>query len=159
MKFRIKYTRPRTYVTAYFDGRPIARASVDNAAVERELRRRGMLVGFSLGGIWKAVKKVAKKTGISKVIKLAKKTLPLAAKILPPPANLAALGAGAAIGTASDLLHAAAAKKQGNRAREALYVARAATRGKAYEAIAGPQARRRVLRGGARLYRIMVQPT
>lgn len=159
MQLTVRYTKPWTYVELHVpECRKVVRAKVDNRKVEAMLRRNGLTIGFSLGGIWKAVKKVAKKTGIAKVVKLAKKALPLAAKFLPPPANLAAAGAAAAVGTAEDLIRAAGARKHGNRAKEALHVARAVKRGRAYSAIAGPTARRRALRGGARLYRLVVQP-
>lgn len=58
---------------------------VDNDMVRRWLMRHVVQVGFSLGGIWRAVKKVAKATGISSVLKVASKALdnPIIKSVVP----------------------------------------------------------------------------
>jgi hypothetical protein len=163
--FSIRYTKPKTYVKLVV---PLGRgdfqtytAIVDNMKIARSLSNQGIDFQISglFGKIWKSVKKVAKKTGLNRVIKVARKALPLVAKFTPPPFSTAAAGASMAIETAADLTRAKKARKRGKKGLQARYLQRALKRGKAYQKVAGRRKRRRAQKSGARLYRILVTPT
>lgn len=85
-------------------------ARVEHAAIRRILQRAGVEVGFSLGGIWKGIKKVAKATGVSKVLNVASKVLknPIVTAVFPV-ASIAARATEAGVG----MLNAATAAKKG----------------------------------------------
>lgn len=134
---------------------------VDHAMV-RDLLMRGAIkvegfnpeIGFSLGGIWKAVKKVAKATGVSKVLKVASSVLknPVITAMFPV-ASIAAR----AVETGTHLLNAAtiAKKSKDPRARSAAkqLMAQAQTLAKGGDPVA-----KAGLEVAQRAYRIVVQP-
>lgn len=170
MKFCIRYTKPRTFVQLVI---PTGRgefqtytAVIDNVKIANSLRQSGVKFRVSgnevsglFGKIWKSVKKIAKKTGITKVIKLARKALPFVAKFAPPPFSTAAMGASLALETAADLTRARKSRKRGRKGRSARYIQRALGRAKKYGKIIGKRRRKKALKAGARMYRIMVSPT
>jgi len=165
LRFQIRYTKPRTYVQLCVPVGPgefqTFSAVIDNMKIARSLSRAG--VDFEISGlfgkIWRSVKKIAKKTGLTKVLKLARKALPIVAKFAPPPFSTAAAGASLAINTAMDLVRAKKARKRGKRGKSARYIQRALGRGRAYGKIAGKRKRRKAMKRGARMYRIMVTPS
>jgi hypothetical protein len=154
---RIRYTKPKTYVTLTVPVGPGAfqtfSAAVDNRMIRAKLSRAGVEVGF-LGGLWKGIKKVAKATGITKVLSIAKKALPIAAKFLPPPASIAAAGASLAINTGASLIKAGRKRKKGDKKgarRDVRRIAKAAARAKTKLGAAKTSA---ALKTGGKLYRL-----
>lgn len=111
-------------------------------------------VGFSLGGIWKAVKKVAKATGVSKVLKVAAGVLknPVITAMFPV-ASIAAR----AVESGTHLLNAAtvAKKSKDPKARQAAKMLMAKAQ---QQAAGGDEAAKAGLQIAQRAYRIVVQP-
>ena len=154
---RVKYTKPYTLVTLVV---PVApghfqsfSAKVDNRMVLRALRRHGVEIGFSLGGLWKGVKKVAKKIGVTKVLNVAKKVLqnPIVTAVFP-----VASIASRAVSSGVDMLNAATAAKKGTpkaKAAGRALLKRAASRAKAGDPVAS-----NALKLASRVYQIQVQP-
>lgn len=137
-------------------------ARVPIPVVLAELRRRGVVIKPQIGGffgkIWKGIKKVGKKLGVNKVINLAAKALPVAAKFLPPPLNLAPAGAAMAIRTAKGLAGAAGLRKKGKKKKAARVVRRLARQNKKARKVLGSARAKAARKSGQRLYKIMVSP-
>ena len=85
--------------------------------------------GFSLGGLWKGIKKVAKSVATSKVFKMAGSALAMAAPALGPLAPMA-LGASAAMKASTALLAAKHHSAKGNKAGADKLIAYAANAAK-----------------------------
>lgn len=94
-------------------------ARVEHAAIKRVLQRSGVEIGFSLGGLWKGIKKVAKATGVTKVLNIASKVLknPIVTAVFPV-ASIAARATEAGVG----MLNAVTAAKKGTPAAKAAAV-------------------------------------
>lgn len=159
MWLRFRVTRAFTDVTlTVLVGRGMWQSitvRVDNAMVQRVLEKRGVSleVGFSLGGIWKAVKSVAKATGVSKVLSIAKGVLknPIVTTIFPV-ASIAAR----AVEAGGALLDAATKAKSGKPADKA--AAKALVANAQRLASQGDPAAQAGLQLASRAYRIVVNP-
>ena len=129
-------------------------ARVDHRSIRRVLQRHGVEyeVGFSLGGLWKGIKKVAKATGVSKVLNVASKVLenPIVTAVFPV-ASVAARATKAGVG----LLNAATAAKKGTPADKA----KAAAMVKEAKRLAdgGNPVAKKALKVASRAYRIVVK--
>jgi hypothetical protein len=136
-------------------------ARVDHKMIRDLLMRGGIKIagfdpeiGFSLGGIWKAVKKVAKATGVSKVLKVASSVLknPVVTAMFPV-ASIAAR----AVESGTHLLNAATIAKKSKDPR-----ARAAAKqliAQAHQlAAGGDPVAKAGLQVAQRAYKIVVQP-
>lgn len=139
-----------------------ARVKVDD--ILEALRRRGIAVRFDptvggfFGKIWKGVKHIGKKIGVDKLVKVASKALPFAAKVLPPPLNLPAAGASVAIGVAKGLVKASKQRKRGDKRGAAqTLLALKKSSAKAKRALGRKRATASI-KSGERLYRILVTP-
>jgi hypothetical protein len=128
-------------------------ARVDHQMIRRVLQRAGVEIGFSLGGIWKGIKKVAKATGVSKVLSIASKVLknPIVTAVFPV-ASIAARATEAGMG----MLNAATRAKRGTPADKIA----AATLIKASHAKAkgGDPVHQGAIKMLSRTYRIVVEP-
>lgn len=128
---------------------------ISNEMVRRALMKRGihLQIGFSLGGIWKGIKKVAKATGVSAVLNVASKVLknPIVSSVFPV-ASIAARAVEAGTG----LLNAATAAKHGS--PKAKKVAKAMIAKAAKAAKAGNPVAQSALTLASRAYKITVTP-
>lgn len=156
---RIKQTRTHTDVALSLLLAPgqwwTFSARIDHATVRRALQRHGIEyeVGFSLGGLWKGIKKVAKATGVSKVLGMASKVLenPIVTAVFPV-ASVAARATKAGVG----LLNAATAAKKGTPADKAK--AKAMLQETKRLAKGGNKVAKSALKVASRAYRIVVAP-
>lgn len=174
LRIKVRYTKRWTYIALIVQGDHGSscgwQVRVDNEWVRRNLEklarehnvklnfRVGDEVGGFFGNIWKGVKKVAKKVGLKKIIGVAKKALPIASA-LPPPVGPAAMAASAAINSASDIAKALKSHRKGKKAAAGAYLARAARTSRRVKKKLGRRKGRRAMKAGARIYRIMVEPT
>ena len=152
---KIRYTKPITEVHLIV---PLGRgqyqtfsARVDNSIIRQALLRAGVAleVGFSLGGLWKKIKKVGKAIGVDKVLKLGKAVLnnPILNTVLPVTKL-----AGTALTAATGLLAAKKAAAKGDpRAKQILAATHKLAAGGNAQAKAG-------LAMASRLYQIQVTP-
>lgn len=128
--------------------------------------------GFSLGGLWKGIKKITKAVATSKVFKLAGTAIAMAAPALGPIAP-AALAAAAGMKGATALLAARTHAAKGNHEAAKKLVAYASKAAQAAATIAPPKAARHAANPAAaahkthlnsqratsaKLYRLMLQP-
>jgi hypothetical protein len=156
---RIKQTRTHTDVALMLQLAPgqwwTFSARVDHATIRRVLQKHGVEyeIGFSLGGLWKGIKKVAKATGVSKVLSVASKVLknPIVTAVFPV-ASIAARATEAGVG----LLNAASAAKKGTpaekeRAKKLIAAAHKQAKG-------GNEVAKQAIKVATRTYRITVQP-
>jgi hypothetical protein len=129
-------------------------ARVHHKSIRRVLQRHGIEyeVGFSLGGLWKGIKKVAKATGVSKVLSVASKVLenPIVTAVFPV-ASVAARATKAGVG----LLNAATAAKKGSPADKAK--ATAMVKEAKRLADGGNPVAQKALKVATRAYRIVVK--
>lgn len=139
---------------------------VDNEMIKRWLLQHGVRVGelevgFSLGGLWKGIKKVAKKVGITKVLKVASSvgksiiSNPIVNTIMPVTAiaNTALKATSGLIAAAS---HLAKAKKSGDKKGVAKAKQLIAATQKA--AKQGHPVAKTALAQTARLYKLAITP-
>lgn len=128
-------------------------ARVDHATIRAILQRAGVEIGFSLGGLWKGIKKVAKATGVSKVLETAGKILknPIVTTVFPV-ASIAARATEAGVG----LLNAATKAKKGTPADKA--AAAKLIREAHAKAKGGDPVAKHAVQMAARAYKLVVLP-
>ncbi len=128
---------------------------VDHTMIRRVLQRYGVEyeIGFSLGGLWKGIKKIAKATGVSKVLKTAASVLknPIVTAVFPV-ASIAARATEAGV----MLMNAATKAKKGTpkEKAEAVQLIKAAHA----KAKGGDPVAQKALKVASRAYRIVVMP-
>lgn len=139
---------------------------VDNNMIKAWLLKHGVRVGeleigFSLGGLWKGIKKVAKKVGITKVLSVAAKvgksiiSNPIVNTLLPVTA-IANTALNVTSGLVSAAAHLVKAKKSGD--KKGIKKAKALLRAAKKAAKKGHPVAQTALAQTARIYKLAISP-